>query len=47
MKAKYREYECTKCYCIFEGKDECLQHVKDKKHYSFKLRGTELILNYA
>jgi uncharacterized C2H2 Zn-finger protein len=44
---KYAEYECTKCHCIFEGKDECDQHVKDQQHYSFKLKGTKLILGYV
>jgi len=46
-KEKYTEYECTKCHCIFEGKAECEEHVKDVKHYQFKLRGTQLILNYV
>ena len=44
---KYAEYECTKCHCIFEGKDECIEHTKESKHYSFKLRGTRLVLNYV
>ena len=46
-KEKYREYECTKCHCIFECKDECFEHAKESKHYSFKLRGTQLVLNYV
>jgi len=37
------QYECTKCYEVFNGKDECTEHTKEK-HYSFKLRGTDLIL---
>jgi len=40
-----REYECEKCYETF-NKEEMIEHVKENKHYTFKLIGTKLILCY-
>jgi len=40
------EFECTKCYERFNT-DECWEHCKDKKHYSFRLLGTHLIRSFV
>jgi hypothetical protein len=39
-------FECTKCYERFNS-NECEKHCKDKKHYSFRLLGTDLIRSFA
>lgn len=38
------QYECEKCYDVFNSMEECLKHIKEKEHYTFKLRGTNLVL---
>jgi len=45
--AKEKQLECTKCNEVFDSNYECSQHCRKEKHYSFKLRGTSLILCFA
>jgi hypothetical protein len=40
------QYECSKCYEVF-AKEELLGHARDKKHYSFKLRGSNLTVSFC
>ena len=40
------QYQCTKCYEVLT-KEELLKHAKEEKHYSFKLRGSNMIVSFA
>ena len=39
------QYQCEKCYEVLT-REELEEHVKEFKHYSFKLRGMNFILSY-
>ena len=45
MNESERQFECEKCYEVLNGFEECITHMKENKHHSFKLRGTDFSLS--